>query len=91
MKNKKQSVQEYKAKSRSKFKLTASRQNHQRQLQKEPNRKKVENQQNKETSYTKHEYSTSTVQKFREKVKIDFITPKEKKSLLKKKKKQKRE
>ena len=61
--------------------MTASRQK--QKLQKERNRKKAEYQQNKETSYTRHNYSIQHVQKFRQKVKIDFITPKEKKRLQK--------
>ena len=54
----------HKAKSTLKFKLTASRQKLHRQLQKEHIRTKLEYQQNKETSDTRHDYLTTIAANF---------------------------
>ena len=71
---------EYKRKSRENFKLVASRQKVQGQLLKDRNRKARKAQQNSSPPLNKSisEYSTPRVQKHSEKLKMNFITPKEK-------------
>ena len=71
---------EYKRKSRENFKLVASRQKVQEQLLKDRNRKARKAQQNNSSPLNKSisDYSTPRVQKHREKLKMNFITPKEK-------------
>ena len=82
-KQEKEKSRYYKAKSKLMLKLTANWQMHKRQLQKGCNSKKAEYRQNKETRYTRHDHSRPCVQNFRDKVKIDFTTSKENKSLQK--------
>ena len=71
---------EHKRKSRENFKLVASRQKVQGQLLKDRNRKARKVQQTSSSPLNKSisDYSTPRVQTHREKVKMNFITPKEK-------------